>query len=333
MARKTGQIIRRGSSTWLVRIYVGRDPETRRRKYIGKFIHGGLRTAQAHLNCMLAERDLGRNIRSSRQTLGQYLDHWLTICARPRLRAKSFRDYSSLIARYVRPRLGARLLGELSGAEIQALYSELLNRNLSARTIRYTHAVLFSALRQAVRWKLVLTNAAEDIDLPRQLRRRFTVFDVQQAKQFIAAISGHKYEALFSLAITTGMRPSEYLALNWPDFDLARGTVSVSKTLEWRKGGWRFEDTKRERSRRMIKLQSWVLALLRRLEIEARTAGVGSAISSSPLTAEVQFRKHGSSGDTSSRCFDQQAFRTSVSTTCAIRPPPLLWSLASRQKS
>lgn len=106
MVRRTGQIIRRGSSTWLVRIYVGRDPETRKRKYIGKFIHGGLRPAQAHLNRMLAERDLGRNIRSSRQTVGQYLNHWLDICARLRLRAKSFRDYRSLLARYVRARLG-----------------------------------------------------------------------------------------------------------------------------------------------------------------------------------------------------------------------------------
>ena len=78
MARKTGQIIRRGTATWLVRIYVGHTPETRKRRYIGKFIHGGLRSAQAHLNRMLAERDLGRNIRSSRQTVGQYLDHWLT---------------------------------------------------------------------------------------------------------------------------------------------------------------------------------------------------------------------------------------------------------------
>jgi hypothetical protein len=99
MARKTGQIVRRGSSTWLVRIYVGRDPETRRRRYVGKFVHGGLRSAQAHLNSMLAERDLGRNIRSSRQTVGQYLDHGLSICARPRLRARSFRDYTSLMSR------------------------------------------------------------------------------------------------------------------------------------------------------------------------------------------------------------------------------------------
>ena len=65
----------------------------------------------------------------------------------------------------------------------------------------------------------------------------FSVFDVEQARQFIAAIAGHKYEVLFALAITTGMRPSEYLALTGSDFDLERGTVSVSKTLEWQKGG------------------------------------------------------------------------------------------------
>lgn len=276
MVRKIGQIIRRGSSTWLVRIYVGRDPETRRRRYIGKFIHGGLRSAQAHLNRMLAERDLGRNIRSSRQTVGQYLDHWLNICARPRLRAKSFCDYSSLLARYVRPRLGTRPLGELSSAEIQMLYGELHKRNLSARTIRYTHAVLNSALRQGIRWKFLLTNPAEEVTLPRQSRRRSTVFDVEQARHFIAAISGHKYEALFALAITTGMRPSEYLALTWSDLNLERGTVSVSKTLAWEQREWHFEDTKRERSRRMVKLQNWVVARLRRLEEKARATGAKS---------------------------------------------------------
>jgi hypothetical protein len=100
MTRKTGQIIRRGPQMWIVRIYIGRDLETGRRKYIGKSAQGRLRVAQTHLNRMLAERDLGRNIRSSRQTLGQYLDHWLEICACLRLWAKSFRDYSTLLARH-----------------------------------------------------------------------------------------------------------------------------------------------------------------------------------------------------------------------------------------
>ncbi|MEO6909565.1 MAG: site-specific integrase, partial [Edaphobacter sp.] len=116
----------------------------------------------------------------------------------------------------------------------------------------------------------------EDVELPRQQRRRFTVFDVEQAKQFIAAISGHKYESLFALAMTTGMRPSEYLALTWSDFDLERGTVSISKSLEWRKGGWHVEDTKRERSRRMVKLQNWVVILFRKFEEAASGVRVES---------------------------------------------------------
>jgi len=55
MARKTGQIIRRGPQMWMVRIYVGRDPETRKRNYIGKSINCALRTAQAHLTHMLSK--------------------------------------------------------------------------------------------------------------------------------------------------------------------------------------------------------------------------------------------------------------------------------------
>ena len=72
------------------------------------------------------------------------------------------------------------------------------------------------------------------------------------------------------------MRPGEYLALTSTDFDLNRGTVTVSKFLEWRKGEWRFEDTKLECSRRMIKLENWV-DLLRRLKEEDRPAEAKSS--------------------------------------------------------
>ena len=102
MARKVGQIVGRGRRTWLVRVYNGRDPETRKRKYLNQTIHGGLRDAQAHLNKMLGERDRGRNLDSSKQALNQYLDRWLEVCAKPRLRTKSFQDYEGLLRRYVR---------------------------------------------------------------------------------------------------------------------------------------------------------------------------------------------------------------------------------------
>lgn len=69
------------------------------------------------------------------------------------------------------------------------------------------------------------------------------------------AITGHPYEALFALALTTGLRTSEYLGLTWNDLDLDRGIVGISRTLEWRKDGWQFADTKRSGSRGVVKLQ------------------------------------------------------------------------------
>lgn len=90
MARKVGQIVRRGDRTWLVRVYNGRDPESKKRKYLNHTVQGGLRDAQSHLKKMLGERDRGRNLDPSRQTLNQFVDRWLEVCAKPPLRAKSF---------------------------------------------------------------------------------------------------------------------------------------------------------------------------------------------------------------------------------------------------
>jgi integrase len=154
-------------------------------------------------------------------------------------------------------------LASISALDIQTVYRDLLVRGLSARSIRYTHAVLRSALKQAMRWNLILSNPADSVDLPRQERRQIGVLTVEQARTFVKAIAGHPYWVLFALALTTGMRPSEYLGLTWNDLDLDRGTVSVSHTLEWRKGGWQFAETKRSRSRRLVRLQAWVVALLR----------------------------------------------------------------------
>lgn len=225
VARRSGQIIFRGDNTWLVRIFLGRDPESGKRNYHNHTVRGTRKDAQRYLNAQLRERDLGTFAEPSGEPLNRYLDRWLESAARPKLKSKTFRDYENLLARYVRPALGQRPLAQVTPLDIQALYGELQRKDLSARTVRYTHAVLRSALEQAVKWRLLSTNPAYAVDLPKQSRKEIHVFSTEQTRAFLEAAADDKLGGLFGLAATAGLRPSEYLALKWMDLDEVGGTV------------------------------------------------------------------------------------------------------------
>lgn len=147
MARKAGQIIARGQSTWLVRVYLGRDPQTGTRKYHNQTIHGPFRAAQRFLNLKLQQRDNGRVSCPAVLSLNQLLDQWLATVVRARVRTRTFKDYEALLNLYIRTALGSRLIGTISQIDIQNLYAQMFERGLSARTIEYTNAVLRSRFR------------------------------------------------------------------------------------------------------------------------------------------------------------------------------------------
>lgn len=270
MSRRVGQIVSRGRRSWLVRVFLGRDRETRRRRYHNRTVHGSARRAQEYLTKALRERDLGRGLEGSEITLNEFFDRWLNTAAKPKLREKSYRSYESLLRRYIRPSIGERVLSAITPLDLQSAYQQLSDRGLSPRTIRYTHSVLRAAMRQAMRWRLLLQDPTDGAQLPRLGRREMRVLSAEQSRTFLEAVLRTHYGSVFALALTTGMRPSEYLGLKWQDVDWERGTVSVVRTLEKVKGSWRFADTKRDRSRRVIKLQERVLQMLKGLQ--ARTS-------------------------------------------------------------
>jgi integrase len=265
MSRKTGQIIARGDGRWLVRVYLGRDRETRKRSYHNRTIYSSLRLAQAYLTRRLHERDLSRGVEGLQVSVDEFLDHWLKTAVKPKARQKTYSDYAAMLGRYIRPAIGARMLSALSPLEIQA-YQVMIDRKLSARTVRYAHSVLRAAIRQAIRWRLLLVDPTQGVQLPSQQCREMSVLTTEQARSFLRTASHSPQACLFAVALTTGMRPSEYLALCWRDIDWDRGTVSVVRTLHKNEGQWTFADTKRVRSRRVVKLQMWVLDLLRKLK-------------------------------------------------------------------
>jgi len=285
LARKKGQIVGRGRRRWLVRVFLGRDHQTHRRRYLSRTVHGPVRHAQTYLNRVLRERDLGRRVEGVTITLNEFLDLWLETAAKPRLREKSYRSYESLIRRYVRPNLGEHNLAAICPLDIQAVYQRLVDRGLSGPTVRYTHSVLRSAMRQAIRWRLLAQDPTDGAQLPRLRRGEMRVLSAEQSRVFLSAALKTHYGPAFAVALTTGMRPSEYLALNWHDIDWDCGTLSVVRTLERSGGGWRFAETKRARSRRIIKLQEWVLETLE--GVQARRSQPSNC--DLPDTADLMF--------------------------------------------
>ena len=266
-----GQIISRGKNVWLVRIYLGRD-ETGKRIYLNKTIHGPRKAAQAWLNQRLTERDAGIAVKPAQQTLNEYLDRWLETAVKPKVRPKTWMGYRSLLHNHIRPALGARPLAKIKPLEVQQAFQDMIDRGLSARTIEYTRMVLRQAFKQAIQWRLLTFNPCDGVQIPRRQRREMQALSPEQARRFLVVARGTRYGMLFELAITTGLRPSEYLALKWEDIDFERGTLSVVRSLDAMPGGgFRLEETKTRNSRRVVKLLPGVLrALLEHRQAQQR---------------------------------------------------------------
>ena len=253
-----GQLINRGDNTWLVRVFLGRDSKGKRR-YHNHTIKGTKKDAQKYLNGRLREIDLGVYIEPSGMTLNEYLDKWLESAARPRVSRRTADGYEALLRRYIRGPLGHHKLDKLMPLDIQKVYGKMQNCGLSSRVVRHTHAVLHNALKQGVKWGLLPRNASEAVELPKVPHKERRVLSQEEAILLLQVASGMPRGLIFEFALMTGMRPEEYLALQWGDIDFTRGTATVQRALIRHKKEWSFEETKTARSRRTVPLPATLL--------------------------------------------------------------------------
>lgn len=94
------------------------------------------------------------------------------------------------------------------------------------------HSVLKSALEHAVREDELPRNVARNIKSGTPRPRRFEPLTVTEARRFLASVEGHRLQALFELALRTGLRKGELLGLRWADLDLDSGTASIRRTRQ-----------------------------------------------------------------------------------------------------
>jgi integrase len=125
--------------------------------------------------------------------------------------------------------------------------------------------VLHKALSQAMQWSLIPRNPTEAVQAPSPAPQEMQPLSPQEARRFLEATRGDQLEALYVLAITTGMRRGELLGLKWSDVNLENATVSVRRTLSRTDNGKHVTlgEPKTRKSRRTIPLTAQAVEALR----------------------------------------------------------------------
>jgi integrase len=256
--------------------------ENRKRKvFYGKT----RKEVQEKLKVALHEQQQGTLITAPQQTISQYLEHWLEHTVKLTIRPRSHERYEEIVRLHIVPTLGKVKVQALTPQHVQSLQSKKLQEGLSPTTVSAIHGVLHKALDDAVRIGLVARNVCDAVSPPRKKHKEIQPLTPGQARKLLEAARGHPQEALFVLALATGMRRGELLGLKWQDIDFTQGTLQVRRVLSrtptkiGRQTGDRYveAETKTEKSRRKIMLADFALEVLKqhrlRQEEARRVAG------------------------------------------------------------
>ena len=262
MSRKRGNgegtIHRRKDGGWCAQ-YTVYTAEGRKRKTL----YGGTRAEVAKkLAKALSDREGGLVFDSGNITVGEYLDRWLVECVKGTVRESTFERYEYAIRPHIKPALGRVKLKSLTPAHARGFYREKLDTGLASATVHKMHVVLHKALDQAVADGLIPRNVTDAIKVPRVDREEINPLTSEEANHLIESARNDRLEALYILAIHTGLRQGELLALKWEDLDLEARTLRVRRTLTYAGGKYSLAEPKTKKSRRTVRLTTGAVAAL-----------------------------------------------------------------------
>ncbi len=245
----------------------GSPGKIRRSEVLGPVTELSKREARKLLEARLRPLNQGRQRPQSAMTLRQFLqERWLpaTSAEHP----GSMQTYLSKLRRHVLPALGEKRLLDLTRWDVQRFLTDKLAHGYSRAHVHGMRTALSKVLQAAVEWGYLEDNPARGCQVGnREPVRETRHLDPAQVR-LLAADLPEPCRTLVLLAVLTGMRIGELLALRWERIDLLSGTLSVVETFS----DGRFGPPKTRSSRRAIPLSSAARQVL--LEHRARCTGI-----------------------------------------------------------
>lgn len=254
-ANGKGKVYKRSDGKWCAQVTIAGKRVT---------IHG--RTQQEcrewARKAMSAEQGVSISARST-STVAEYLAYWLRL-SELNLRPRTTQQYEWLIQDHICPSIGGLPLSSLRIEHIQSLVTEKIESGTGAATVILSLGVLHSALSKALKWGMIDRNPAAGVIKPRRHRREMRTLSAEQARRLLKAAEGTRQVVLLQLAMTTGLRQGELLALRWTDIDFESGCLMVQRQLQRVSGrGLFFSEPKVAAARRKVVLGPEMLGALK----------------------------------------------------------------------
>ena len=278
--RSTGHIRQRSSGSFELRYSLGTEPATGKRRIATTTVRGTRKDAEKELRRLLRALDTGEHVDPTRMTTKRWLETWLST-VREEIAPRSYDRYAGIVEQHLIPALGNLPVAKLAPAHIQEFYNGLAiggrrdgrSGPLAPRTRRQIHRVLTTALGRAVEQQLIARNPCDPFKarLPKVEQREMATLSAEEATILLEHVRNSELYWPVLLALSTGMRRGEVLALRWRSSDLDRGVLRVVESLEQTGRGLRFKSPKSNRSR-AITLPAFAIDELRRRKREQAEA-------------------------------------------------------------
>ncbi len=267
----SGHIRRRGERSWEIKFDLGVNPLNGKREIRYASVKGAKKDAQAKLTELLSEHARGVLVDPSKETLAAFMDRWDRDWATHNVSLKTAERYRQLMTNQIKPHLGAMPVQKVKPVHLNSLYSTLLLSGgieggaLAPMTVGHVHRLLRRIFGHAAQWGIITSNPASLVHPPRVAQSEIEIIREDEIKVVLDALRGRDLPlyAIAMVALATGMRRGELVALRWKDVDLDGGKLRVEQSIEQTKTGLRFKSPKTKHGRRTISIPPAVVADLR----------------------------------------------------------------------
>lgn len=209
-------------------------------RYMGRFTHAGQRYTlyddnvkhlRKAMDDMKYELEHGLRGKIDNVTLDKWVKIWLTEYKQNSVKDSTYVLYQNYYTWYISPQIGKIKVKDIKNVHIQKMINSMRDKDLSQNTMKKAYSIIYDIMNYALNNDMILKNPCTGVTIPKQQATKRRVMSVAEQEIFEKSIQGTTYEAIYKVALYTGMRIGEILGLTWEDIDFRNERIYVNRTL------------------------------------------------------------------------------------------------------